>query len=591
MSRTAGRKMDGNRAAIYARVSDKSQDGEDKTSISEQIGDMEAHCESRGLSIVARYQEVGRGWSKKRPEFQRMLTDASEGRFDVIVCWKSDRLSRGMYPAAALMEVVEAHELRLEAVMDAIDMKTFGLMAAIGKIELDNFRERSAMGKRGMAKQGRAPTGGLPYGYRIGADGRPEVVEEAAAVVRRIFDMYVREGMGSHSIAVRLTDDGVPTPTGKRFWFQSRVLHVLGNATYRGTWVYGRYRHVATEDGVKLHEQPRESWIEIPIPQVIDDATWARAQSLKKQRSTRSKRNTKVVYLLQHLVKCGECGHRFHAKSTWGTTNVRNGKRYRYDYPAPHRYYKCGGMHSLRLRCRERPYIRAEQLEEPIWAEVKRVIQDPAVIVAGIDALDSEGGVGLEEEIAEAERGVRDIEMEEARAIRLFVSGKITESQLDVQRKFITERLESARARVEEYRAREARGSEERRLMERVLAWSRDVGRGIDELSDAERREILQTTVEQVVIDRENNVDITLAIPVDGDSPEPESAAIASKDGSAQYWHVWDWSPPFWRRWCSSRPWPWPRMLNTTTRRTGRIQSTPLPRRILTLTLTIPNGS
>ena len=78
-----------------------------------------------------------------------MLADAREGRFDTIVCWKSDRLSRGMYPAAALMEVVEAYQTRLEAVMDTIDMKTFGLIAAIGKIELDNFRERASMGKRG----------------------------------------------------------------------------------------------------------------------------------------------------------------------------------------------------------------------------------------------------------------------------------------------------------------------------------------------------------------------------------------------------------------------------------------------------------
>ena len=163
----------GQRAAIYARVSDKSQDADDKTSISEQISDMQAHCERRGLAIVVRYQEVGKGWSKKRPEFQRMLADARSGRFDTIVCWKSDRLSRGMYPAAALMEVVEAHQIQLEAVMDAIDMKTFGLMAAIGKIELDNFRERAAMGKRGSAKQGKIPAGRLPYGYRIGDDGRP----------------------------------------------------------------------------------------------------------------------------------------------------------------------------------------------------------------------------------------------------------------------------------------------------------------------------------------------------------------------------------------------------------------------------------
>ena len=142
---------------------------------------------------------------------------------------------------------------------------TFGLMAAIGKIELDNFRERSTLGKRGTAKQGRVPTGGLPYGYRIGDDGRPEVVEEQAEVVRRIFHMYVHEGMGSPSIAVRLTDEGIPTQTGKLLWRQSYIHYVLANATYTGAWVYGKERHISTEDGTKSYDQPRETWIEVPV--------------------------------------------------------------------------------------------------------------------------------------------------------------------------------------------------------------------------------------------------------------------------------------------------------------------------------------
>ena len=544
MAKTTFKNTEPNRAAIYARVSDKSQDGEDKTSISEQTGEMEAYCEGKGLTITARYQEVGRGWSKKRPEFQRMLADARKERFDVIVCWKSDRLSRGMYPAAALMEVVEAHQIRLEAVMDAIDMKTFGLMAAIGKIELDNFRERSTLGKRGTAKQGRVPTGRLPYEYSIGDDGRAEVIEEQAEAVRRIFRMYVDEGMGSYSIAVRLTEEGIPTQTGKLLWLQSRVHHILGNAAYTGTWLYGRYRHVSTEDGMKIHDQPQDTWIEIPIPQVIDDETWERAQALKKQRSRKAKRNTRVLYLLQHLLRCGECGHNFHARATWTSVSTRNGKKYTYDLPAPRRYYMCNGMQSMRLSCRERPHIRAERLEEPIWNEVRRVTQNPDLIVAGIDTLDSQESGGLEEEIAQAGRDLRSIQMEEDRAIRLFVSGKITEAQLDLQRRFITERLESARAKLDEYRAQEASGAEKRELMEAVLSWAKEVGQGLDELTSEQRQQILQMVVEQVVIDRDNNVDITLAIPIDDDSsepgspdpqsPEPESVSVASKPQSTE---------------------------------------------------------
>ena len=255
----------GQRAAIYARVSDKSQDTEDKTSISEQIVEMEAYCEKKGLTITARYQEVGRGGSKNRPEFQRMLADARSGRFDTIVCWKSDRLSRGMYPAAALMEVVEAHQIGLEAVMDTIDLKTFGIMAIVGKIELDNFRERASMGKRGAAKQGRVPTSKLPYGYRIGDDRRPEVVEPEAEIVRRIFHMYLHEGLGTHSIAVQLTDEGIPSPRSKNHWWPSHVHYMLANATYTGIWAYGKTRWTSTEYGPQVHDEPRENWIETPF--------------------------------------------------------------------------------------------------------------------------------------------------------------------------------------------------------------------------------------------------------------------------------------------------------------------------------------
>ena len=302
-----------NWAAIYARVSDKSQAEEDKTSLGEQIGDMEAYCARKGLRIVARYQEVGRGWSKKRPEFQRMLADAREGRFDVIVCWKSDRLSRGMFPATALMEVVEAYQLRIESIMDAIDMKTFGLMAAIGKIELDNFRERAAMGKRGAAKQGRISTGRPPYGYRVDPTGRPEVDEAQADVVRRIFHDYVHKGLGAQRIAWDLTDEDVPTASGGRTWHESVVQRLLANPVYKGTWAYGQTRNIASDEGNRVFAHPADTWIEVPVPPLVDAELWERAQAAKRARYSSAKRNTKAVYLLQHLLRCTECGRKFRA--------------------------------------------------------------------------------------------------------------------------------------------------------------------------------------------------------------------------------------------------------------------------------------
>ena len=165
-------------------------------------------------------------------------------------------------------------------------------------------------------------------------------------------------------------------------------------------------------------------------------------------------------------------------------------------------------------------------MEEPIWGEVKRVIQNPDLLVAGIDTPDSQENAGLEEEIAQAERELRSIQTREDRAITLFVSGRITEVQLDDQRKFITERLESVRAKLDEYRARAASGAEKVRLVEAVFAWARDVGQGLDELTPEQRKEILQMVVEEVIVDRNDNVDITLAIPIESEPTTEDSVTI-----------------------------------------------------------------
>ncbi len=514
MARTmAQSRATGKRAAIYARVSDKSQDTEDKTSISEQIGDMEAYCEDRGMVVVARYQEVGRGWSKKRPEFQRMLADARRERFDTIVCWKSDRLSRGMYPAAALMEVIEAYQIELEAVMDAIDMKTFGLMAAIGKIELDNFRERASMGKRGSAKQGRIPSNGVPYGYQIGDDGKPDIVESEAEIVRHIFNQYAHEGIGIPSIVRQLTDDEVPTgrPGSKR-WHESHIHRILRNEAYKGTWWYGKTRQVATELGRKIYDQPRDAWIHVPFPPLVTDETWDKVQRIKRHRKSRAKRNTKVFYMLQHLVRCAECGMLLGGRATRQNTVKRNGKTYHYNIDPPRRYYQCYGMQKRLFRCRRHPFIRAERLEDLIWSEVRQAVQNPEVIMLGIGALDAQEDTNLVEEIAKAERDIRDVQSEEDRAIRLFVAGKISENQLDRQREFITERLNNCRAKLDDYRARQSIGADKRALVEKVREWANSVGSRMDELSPERRKEALQLIVDNVMIDRDNSVNITLAM-------------------------------------------------------------------------------
>ena len=336
--------------------------------------------------------------------------------------------------------------------------------------------------------------------------------------MRRIFRQYVREGMGGQAIARQLMAEGVPTGKSGPHWHTTQVIRILRNETYKGTWWYGKARHIATDDGTRVHEQPRDTWISVPFPRLVDDEIWEQAQALRARRRTRSPRNTRTFHLLQHLVRCSECGMLMGPSVTRRKTVRQGGKTYRYELDPPRRYYKCYGMQApYRLRCREKPMIRAERIEGLVWSEVRRVLAKPDLIAAGLATLDSDEDDGSSEDVARTERELARVQMEEDRAIRLFVSGKITEEQLDHQRRFISERLERLRAKLDEFRASESAQANQRVVLEQVEAWARRVGGGLDDLPDEERREALNLLLDEATIDGDNNVTLTLAIPADDD--------------------------------------------------------------------------
>ena len=104
-----------------------------------------------------------------------------------------------------------------------------------------------------------------------------------------------------------------------------------------------------------------------------------------------------------------------------------------------------------------------------MWSQVKGMIQNPELIVPGIESQGTQEDGGLAEQTARAERDLSRVQVEEERAIRLYVSGKITESQLDQQRRFITERLEAARAKLDSLRARESLATGKRLLLKDLV--------------------------------------------------------------------------------------------------------------------------
>jgi site-specific DNA recombinase len=168
-----------------------------------------------------------------------------------------------------------------------------------------------------------------PYGYRYirKTDEAPAayIIDEAEArVVRHVYEMYTVEGLSIGEITRRLNTERVPTRKASR-WERSVVWALLRNPAYRGLACFGktrvfarrrvmrpqRRRGVTTPSATAGHERAREEWIEIPVPALVTEESFARAQQLLQQNKIRSRRRTIAPSVVQGLVSCAKCGYAF----------------------------------------------------------------------------------------------------------------------------------------------------------------------------------------------------------------------------------------------------------------------------------------
>jgi site-specific DNA recombinase len=236
---------------------------------------------------------------------------------------------------------------------------------------------------------------GAPYGYRYvrkseDAPASYAVIDAEARVVQRIYQMYTVEGLSIGAIARRLNEEGIPTRKRSARWERSVVWAVLRNSAYRGVAYFGKTRiaprsrvtrPLRMRGGISQrnsagHERPREEWIEIPVPALVSEESFARAEELLQQNKLRARRRTITPSVVQGLVSCQKCGYAFSRTST--RTSARK-----------LHYYKCIGSESWRKLggpvCDNSRMVRQDLLDQIVWAEVIRLLEDPTLIQQELD--------------------------------------------------------------------------------------------------------------------------------------------------------------------------------------------------------------
>jgi hypothetical protein len=165
----------------------------------------------------------------------------------------------------------------------------------IAEYERAQILERSRRGKRHRAQQGAISVlSGAPYGYRYvkksdSTAAYYEVIEAEADVVRLVFQTYIEQGVSINAITRLLNDRQVPTRKAIARWERSTVWAMLRNPAYVGRACFGKTdlrprqritrplrqkKGHATRNSAN-HERPRQDWIEIPVPALVSEATFA----------------------------------------------------------------------------------------------------------------------------------------------------------------------------------------------------------------------------------------------------------------------------------------------------------------------------
>lgn len=526
------------RAALYARVSTELQEKEQ--TIQSQLAVIARYADEQGFHTTPALTYTDEGYSGshlERPALDELRDHAREGRFDVAVVLCPDRLARKYAYQILLIEElervgVEIHFCERPITDSPDDQLLLQIQGAIAEYERAKILERSRRGRLHRARMGEIGPSKPPYGYqrtpkRYGGDGQIHIHEEEAAMVRQIFQWYAEEGMTLYRLLQRLNASPWKTRPGRKEWAATTVLRMLRCEWYVGTAYYNRTRSTRNRRShadlpskktpkYTVAERPRNEWIEVPVPPLIDEALFRRVQQRLQENRRFSKRRLKQegVFLLKGLMKCGLCGYAY-----IGETRIdrrRDGQEYAYHY------YLCSMRMAplpgaVRTRCSNQR-LRVAGVNDAVWTAVRDLLLDSDTLARELAAwveLTATAPPEADDRIRKAEARIQELARQADRLTEAFQIGALpletfrTRIETIKEKRLATE-LDLAQFNAEHMQAEVARG--------RALGAQEFIETLKPKLLDADfdtQQTILRLLVERVVVNG-RHLDIHLALPVSG---------------------------------------------------------------------------
>jgi len=507
------------KAAIYLRVSTEEQ--RERQSIQNQRDFAENHCATNQITIAGWYPDDGVSGTiplQQRDQGARLIEEARQGRFDTVLVYKLDRLGRDPRMILNAVAELESCGARLRSMTEPFDTKDpsgrfmLTVLSGVAGFERDNIIQRSIEGTNRLVREGVWLGGVTPFGYRVEGKKRGArlAISEApisgtsfseAGVVRRMYEFAGQEGKSCVYIAEHLNRLGVPpvyvrdgrtVHDGKReratagIWRAARVRNLLVNTTYKGIHQYGK------------RSKSKRSIIERPVPAIVDEDLWRRAQETLRRNLLFSKRNARRKYLLRGLAKCGLCGLTY-IGTAYSTSS--GGRKV---------YYVCNGKQNGRgiygARGKTCPSKAISgNIEQIVWRDIEGFLRNPGPVLQQLhERMKGLGGKSKsgEEEVSELTKLLDSKNTERDRILALYRRGRIDDQTLDKQMDEIGVEEEALRERIQQLKMEIEGARKVEAQLETTAELLRELNRRLDEpLTWELQRKLVELLVDEVRVD------------------------------------------------------------------------------------------
>lgn len=432
------------RTAAYARVSTDSD--EQYTSYEAQVDYYSNYIKSRDdWEFTGIYTDEGISGTntKHREGFKRMIADALDGKIDLIVTKSVSRFARNTVDS--LTTVRQLKEKGIEIYFEKENIWTLDskgellitIMSSLAQEESRSISENVTWGKRKRFADGKVT---VPFGhflgYDRGKDGNLVVNKKEAAIVRRIFSLFLK-GYSTYTIAKILTEEGILSPGKKSKWNAATVRRMLQNEKYKGDALLQKsYTTDFLTKKKKINEgEIPQYYVKNNHEAIIDPPVFDMVQIELDNRKPGSNRRSGIT-IFSSRIKCGQCG------SWYGSKIWHSNDKYR------RTVYQCNRKYDGDNLCRT-PHLDKETIKNLFISAVNKLLSDREEILENFEFIKARifDTADLEKEQAELQNEIEVVAGMIQQAIGENAHFALSQEEYHARYNGLVDRFELAKAR------------------------------------------------------------------------------------------------------------------------------------------------